>query len=334
MTNAGHYETLKIENTASAEEIKRAYYKLVRQFPPERFPEEFVAFKEAYETLSDATRRENYDADLKRQTKQAGDLPPEALSLIEQAKTEIQKAHTGKAVTIAEDLYAKYPENAAVIKLLQEAYLARGWKNKAAELMLVPAYQKMLKTAHEWDLYCYALVLRGFSQPQISAKTIEKMAELAETGEDDIGICAQAYHDFCDDGDKITDFAFPEKFDNPDKILNHILELSGRGLKAADPETFISWMLAPTIIDKSPSELDDRDIARLRTILEIVYGAVEEHTVKKSEFYAIIKGIEYIIEQNSEPEYQLEPVRSGEKIGRNDPCPCGSGKKYKKCCGR
>ncbi|NLA88007.1 MAG: hypothetical protein GX847_12155 [Clostridiales bacterium] len=22
------------------------------------------------------------------------------------------------------------------------------------------------------------------------------------------------------------------------------------------------------------------------------------------------------------------------KIGRNEPCPCGSGKKYKKCCGR
>jgi len=26
-------------------------------------------------------------------------------------------------------------------------------------------------------------------------------------------------------------------------------------------------------------------------------------------------------------------VRGGEKVGRNDPCPCGSGKKYKKCCG-
>ena len=24
----------------------------------------------------------------------------------------------------------------------------------------------------------------------------------------------------------------------------------------------------------------------------------------------------------------------GEKIGRNDPCPCGSGKKYKNCCGK
>jgi uncharacterized protein len=28
------------------------------------------------------------------------------------------------------------------------------------------------------------------------------------------------------------------------------------------------------------------------------------------------------------------PIRRAEpKIGRNDPCPCGSGKKYKKCCG-
>jgi hypothetical protein len=28
-----------------------------------------------------------------------------------------------------------------------------------------------------------------------------------------------------------------------------------------------------------------------------------------------------------------QPVRTTLKIGRNDPCPCGSGKKYKKCCG-
>ena len=28
------------------------------------------------------------------------------------------------------------------------------------------------------------------------------------------------------------------------------------------------------------------------------------------------------------------PIHNGEKIGRNDPCPCGSGKKYKHCCGK
>lgn len=27
-------------------------------------------------------------------------------------------------------------------------------------------------------------------------------------------------------------------------------------------------------------------------------------------------------------------INEGPKIGRNDPCPCGSGKKYKKCCGK
>jgi SEC-C motif-containing protein len=29
----------------------------------------------------------------------------------------------------------------------------------------------------------------------------------------------------------------------------------------------------------------------------------------------------------------LQPMRSEQKAGRNDPCPCGSGKKFKKCCG-
>ena len=44
------------------------------------------------------------------------------------------------------------------------------------------------------------------------------------------------------------------------------------------------------------------------------------------------------VDQNgdgSEVKLELQPVRRGlPKIGRNDPCPCGSGKKYKNCCGR
>ncbi|RFQ09614.1 hypothetical protein D0N87_30145, partial [Pseudomonas sp. ATCC 13867] len=30
----------------------------------------------------------------------------------------------------------------------------------------------------------------------------------------------------------------------------------------------------------------------------------------------------------------MEPVRNEPKIGRNEPCPCGSGKKYKHCHGQ
>ncbi|MBO4802382.1 MAG: SEC-C domain-containing protein [Bacteroidaceae bacterium] len=30
----------------------------------------------------------------------------------------------------------------------------------------------------------------------------------------------------------------------------------------------------------------------------------------------------------------MQPFVAPKKVGRNDPCPCGSGKKYKHCCGR
>ena len=31
---------------------------------------------------------------------------------------------------------------------------------------------------------------------------------------------------------------------------------------------------------------------------------------------------------------KARPIRAGPKVGRNDPCPCKSGKKYKHCCGK
>ncbi|MFW6061281.1 MAG: SEC-C metal-binding domain-containing protein, partial [Planctomycetota bacterium] len=42
-------------------------------------------------------------------------------------------------------------------------------------------------------------------------------------------------------------------------------------------------------------------------------------------------------QQAAQPQQQQKPktiTREVPKVGRNDPCPCGSGKKFKKCCGR
>ncbi len=51
----------------------------------------------------------------------------------------------------------------------------------------------------------------------------------------------------------------------------------------------------------------------------------------------------YTIELNADKEEDIadleallntpKPMKAEKRIGRNDPCPCGSGKKYKKCCG-
>jgi len=59
---------------------------------------------------------------------------------------------------------------------------------------------------------------------------------------------------------------------------------------------------------------------------------------RKEEFAAAGGGPEYLSNENdyndpSEP-VKREPIKVGPKIGRNDPCPCGSGKKYKNCHGK
>jgi preprotein translocase subunit SecA len=38
--------------------------------------------------------------------------------------------------------------------------------------------------------------------------------------------------------------------------------------------------------------------------------------------------------ETAAPERQLPIRKTGPTVGRNDPCPCGSGKKYKNCCGK
>ncbi|HEV2211589.1 MAG TPA: preprotein translocase subunit SecA [Verrucomicrobiae bacterium] len=41
-----------------------------------------------------------------------------------------------------------------------------------------------------------------------------------------------------------------------------------------------------------------------------------------------------VVSEAAEAVEKARPVRTGPKVGRNDPCPCKSGKKYKHCCGR
>ncbi len=42
---------------------------------------------------------------------------------------------------------------------------------------------------------------------------------------------------------------------------------------------------------------------------------------------------QHMVLSRGESEDRKKPVKREQKVGRNDPCPCGSGKKYKKCCG-
>lgn len=56
-----YYEILQVDNSADGNEIKKAYARLLRKYPPEKCPEEFKEIREAYETLSNSKTRAEYD---------------------------------------------------------------------------------------------------------------------------------------------------------------------------------------------------------------------------------------------------------------------------------
>ncbi|MEM6457323.1 MAG: SEC-C metal-binding domain-containing protein [Acidobacteriota bacterium] len=88
------------------------------------------------------------------------------------------------------------------------------------------------------------------------------------------------------------------------------------------------------LFERMKTQLEDKitsDIFRVEPITE------EELAQRRARLEALRRQFEL----SAPPKQQAGParpaaapvMRSGIKIGRNDPCPCGSGKKYKKCCG-
>lgn len=76
----------------------------------------------------------------------------------------------------------------------------------------------------------------------------------------------------------------------------------------------------------------------------IALHGTEEHSEKlealtEEEYMASIESIQpaalrlynYWVANPQQPEAK-KPIVNGSKVGRNDPCPCGSGKKFKSCC--
>lgn len=80
-------------------------------------------------------------------------------------------------------------------------------------------------------------------------------------------------------------------------------------------------------------------VAETKIKLEIDFKRLYKQMVeyKAEELYELPEWDD-VFTPEEQKEFYLEQKRSktivkGEKIGRNDPCTCGSGKKYKKCCG-
>jgi len=90
---------------------------------------------------------------------------------------------------------------------------------------------------------------------------------------------------------------------------------------------------------------DGKNIAKLGTVKKpAVVNVQTEGRLKEVASIFEKNGWEYTIELEPDKPEEItdlerllnppKPRITDEKVGRNEPCPCGSGKKHKKCCGK
>ncbi|MDD4775269.1 MAG: preprotein translocase subunit SecA [Syntrophomonas sp.] len=105
------------------------------------------------------------------------------------------------------------------------------------------------------------------------------------------------------------------------------------------------WMDHIDAMDQLRNGINLRAYAQRDPLVEYKFEAYEAfqdmvHSIKEDvvryvlRVKVVVKPEEKKMVTNQGDAVEKKPVQVEKKIGRNDPCPCGSGKKYKKCCGR
>ena len=129
---------------------------------------------------------------------------------------------------------------------------------------------------------------------------------------------------------KVVDQKWMDHIDNMDELRKGI-GLQGWGQK--DP--VVQYRIVGT-------EMFDEMIEAIKLdVVKLLMNLRQQKDLRRSETAKITKAALQSINsvdggQSSveNPEVNRTVVREEPKVGRNDPCPCGSGKKYKNCCGR
>lgn len=195
---------------------------------------------------------------------------------------------------------------------------------------IVGFYYDDEKPVDEWDLEAFNRALEQRLFPEGTAFiTAEKAKKLSREGlveevaakakdllEEKVKYCESVGLDFHD----LERFVLLRNVDS--KWMDHIDAMSslreGIGLRGYGQHNPVQEY------QKEGFEMFDEMIDNIRRDTAITLMKV---TVERSEDGEVKQGVERV-------NNKAKPVKSAGKVGRNDPCPCGSGKKYKNCCGR
>lgn len=131
---------------------------------------------------------------------------------------------------------------------------------------------------------------------------------------------------------KVVDQKWMDHIDNMEELKN------GIGLRAyGQKDPVVQYRIEGTDMFDEMNENIRLDVVKILSHVEKVGNVVRTSNVKvTNEGFDenAISLVEGKLSQSDKNHVQQTIVNDGPKVGRNDPCPCGSNKKYKNCCGR
>ncbi|MCD8007158.1 MAG: SEC-C domain-containing protein [Oscillospiraceae bacterium] len=128
-----------------------------------------------------------------------------------------------------------------------------------------------------------------------------------------------------------NDFGFYEHTEQSEKLKAHLINRFGMALPDAEEAM---WDLSGLV------NTDMQDFNDTTAFMKEAYGVEINKSLKDvQDFLALFTNFSNNSRMQCNRGYTPMEIRKmfapkPKKIGRNDPCPCGSGKKYKHCCGR
>ena len=131
---------------------------------------------------------------------------------------------------------------------------------------------------------------------------------------------------------------YKQLLDNPDEeVKGTVKELAEKyGMELLSMVGFLDGINDSLKVANPIEEMEEDTVVTLAFDKELLY---KNMVGAQADWLYELPQWDNIFTKERQRELYLEQKKSGtvvkgEKIGRNDPCPCGSGKKYKKCCGR
>ena len=131
---------------------------------------------------------------------------------------------------------------------------------------------------------------------------------------------------------------YAELLKNPDELVRGtVKELAEKfGVDIMTMTGFLDGINDSLVIPNPIEEMEEDTVVTLAYDKELLYKNMVD--AKADWLYNLPMWDEIFTEEQKKTLYMEQKesgtVIKGKKIGRNDPCPCGSGKKYKYCCGK